>query len=41
LRIEIATALNRDIPVIPILLDGTEIPARPDHEVFASGATPH
>ncbi len=25
-RIEIAAALNRDIPVIPILLDGTKIP---------------
>jgi hypothetical protein len=28
-RVEIATALQRDIPVIPILLDGTKIP-RPD-----------
>jgi len=28
-RVEIATALQRDIPVIPILLDGTQIP-RPE-----------
>jgi hypothetical protein len=26
MRIEIASALKRDIPVIPILVDGTEIP---------------
>jgi hypothetical protein len=26
-RIEIATALQRDIPVIPVLLDGAKIPA--------------
>ena len=28
-RVEIATALQRDIPVIPILLDGTRMPKLP------------